>query len=77
MTLLTFALSVDASCNLKLKKKSIKAKTYYLDSGSKLSSRTIEKLSTVCKFETSIMSKAESRALKILELKLKLKKLEG
>lgn len=67
--------AANASCTINLKKKKAGAKTSYTMSGETISKKVVAKLSSQCKFNYSIMSVSELRAMKIAKLKKQLAKL--
>jgi len=68
------AFNSQAICTLDLGIKKPTAKTYYLSNGERLSQTMVNRLKSVCKINTHIMSAKVVRELKIKELTLKLAK---
>lgn len=64
-----------ADCTIPVLTKKAQAKTVYLTNGNKLSVKQLEKFAGVCTVKTTLMTEAQVKALKIVELKAKLAKL--
>lgn len=67
--------NVSASCVIDLKVKKQGAKSFYTQSGEKISKKVVSKLSSQCKFNYKLMNQAEIKGMKIARLTKQLAKL--